>query len=392
MADVIGERMSDNVAQSQRTIDLFPEIMLLEPEAAPITVVLRSIYNGGRRRKTNDPMFSWHEDELQERIDVASELAAADATTVKGTASIYADDDLVFVPSTGEVFRVVDAAGATLTVIRGVGDTVGAEIAAGAEMYIIGTAAAEGSESEVAESNNPVKVTNYTQIFKDTISASGTWRSTSNESTPHDWGYQHRKESIEHEKDKELAFLHGSPSADAGDQTTGPIRTTGGLDHYLTENIIDAGDAALTEEGFEDAMRAWFRYGSSTKTLFASPLIISQLSLFAQGKVDTTVGQTTYGVRVQTYYSPHGTLNLVKHNLLEGEQSGNAYCVDFVAGNVQYRYLDGANAPGGSRDTRLYTDRQNPGLDGQSDEIISEVGLQCGLPKTGGRLIGVAGA
>ena len=47
MADVTGERMTSNVAQSQRTIDLFPEIMLLEPEAAPITVVLRSIYNGG---------------------------------------------------------------------------------------------------------------------------------------------------------------------------------------------------------------------------------------------------------------------------------------------------------------------------------------------------------
>jgi hypothetical protein len=96
-------------------------------------------------------------------------------------------------------------------------------------------------------------------------------------------------------------------------------------------------------------------------------------------------------VRVQTYYSPHGTLNIVKHNLLEGEQSGNAYVVDFVAGNVQYRYLDGSGAPGGSRDTRLYTDRQNPGTDGQRDEIISEVGLQCGLPKTGGRLTGVAG-
>lgn len=391
MADVVGERMTDNVAQSQRTIDLFPEIMLLEPEAAPITVILRSIYNSGRRRKTNDPMFSWHEDELAERIDLAASGAAADDVTITATTAIFADDDLVFVPSTGEVMRVTEAAGVTLTVIRGVGDTTGAVIAADAELYIIGTAASEGSESEEATSNNPVKVTNYTQIVKNSIEASGTWRSTANESTPHDWGHQHRKESIEHEKTKELAFLHGSPSADAGGGTPGPVRTTGGLDHYLTENIVDAA-GALTEEGFEDCMRAWFRYGSSTKTLFASPLIISQLSLFALGKVNTTVGQTTYGVRVQTYYSPHGTLNLVKHNLLEGEQSGNAYCVDFVAGNVQYRYLDGSGAPGGSRDTRLYTDRQSPGLDGQRDEIISEVGLQCGLPKTGGRLTGVTGS
>jgi len=391
MADVTGERMTSNVAQSQRTIDLFPEIMLLEPEAAPITVVLRSIYNGGRRRKTNDPMFSWHEDELAERIginDGGDTAAALAIDAIDG--SVFADDDLVFVPSTGEVFRVTEVAANTLTVIRGIGSTTAADIADTAEMYIIGTAAAEGSDSEVAESNNPVKVTNYTQIVKNSIEASASWRSTANESTPHDWGYQHRKEGIEHEKTKELAFLHGSPSADATGGTPGPIRTTGGLDHYLTENIIDAG-GALTETGFEDAMRAWFRYGSSTKTLFASPLIVSQLSLFAQGKVQTTVGTTTYGVRVQTYYSPHGTLNIVKHNLLEGEQSGNAYVVDFVAGNVQYRYLDGSGAPGGSRDTRLYTDRQNPGTDGQRDEIISEVGLQCGLPKTGGRLTGVAG-
>jgi len=382
--------MTSNVAQSQRTIDLFPEIMLLEPEAAPITVVLRSIYNGGRRRKTNDPLFSWHEDELQERIGVADGSDASTTSIAVADATIFADDDLVFVPSTGEVMRVTDPAG-PLTVVRGVGTGTGSVIAASAELYIIGTAAAEGSDSEVAESNNPVKVSNYTQIVKNSIEASGTWRSTANESTPHDWGYQHRKESIEHEKTKELAFLHGQPSADATGGSPGPVRTTGGLDHYLTENITDVA-GALTESGFEDAMRLWFRYGSSTKTLFASPLIISELSLMSLGKVNTTVGSTTYGVRIQTYYSPHGTLNLVKHNLLEGEQSGNAYCVDLVAGNCQYRYLDGGGAPGGSRDTRLYTDRQNPGTDGQRDEIISEVGLQLGQPKCHGRLTGVTGA
>lgn len=390
MPDVTGARTTGNVEQAQRVIDMHKEILLLEPDAAPITVITKQIYNGGRRRAAMDPLFSWFEDELDVRFGTVSGAQTNVDTAIEvvdGTP--FAAEQLVKNPRTGEVIFVTDVVGNTLTVERGAGASSGVAMNDQDDLYIIGVADEENSTSQTARTNNPAKVDNYTQIFKKSVEASESWRSSSNITNTHDWDYQRKKQAIEHLKDIELALLMGSPGTQAG--TDGPRRFTGGILHYIgSVNNQDAG-GSLTETEWETFMRTLFRYGSQNKVVFASPLLVSVLNGFSSSKLQTVVGATTYGVKVMNLVSAHGEVKLIKHNLLEGDTySGYGVAVDFSAGEVAYRYLNG-QGPGESRDTKLKTNRQSPDKDGRKDEWITECGLQFGQPKVHGLLTGVTG-
>lgn len=393
MAVIEGQRRTDNILSSQRAIDLSKEILLLEPEAAPITVITKSIYGGGRSRPAVDTEFHWHEDELEGRFDAINNGGGYNnaATSIAvDNGSLFAEEDLVYVTRTGEVMLVTAVSTNTLTVERGVGASTAQALLDNDELYIIGTADTEGATSVTARTENPVKVTNYTQIFKHSVEMSGSRLSASNMSSPHDWNHQRRKVGIEHLKDIELAAIMGTPSSDVGDASS-PRRTTGGLLHFLNQNVTNAG-GALTEEEFETWLRQLFRYGSQKRTLFASPLLVSVLNSFSRTKLQTEVASETYGVKVFTWISPHGELAIVKHNLLEGENlSGTGIAVDWEKGEIAYRYLKG-DAPGESRDTRLIPNVQAPDLDGRKDQWITECGFQVALPKVHGVLKGVTGA
>lgn len=391
MAVVTGARTSGNVLSAQRVIDMARDILLLEPDAAPITVITKSIENGGRTRAALDPLFSWMNDELDTRFATVNGAQNSAVTNLVVVSSDYIPThSLVKVPRTGEIMSVTSKADSThATVVRGFAGTSAANLLDQDPLYVIGVAADENAQSETFVSTNPTKVDNYTQIFKKSVQASGSWLSSSNVTATHDWDHQRKKQAIEHLKDIELALLYGTPSTQAG-IAEGPRRTTGGVLYYATQNNQDAG-GTLTEAEWEQFLRTLFRYGSQNKTVFAAPLVVSVLNAYSSGKLVTSVGDETYGVKVMNLVSAHGEVKLVKHNLLEGAvYGGYAIAVDFANGDVQYRYLNGSG-PGGSRDTKLYTNRQETDRDGLKDEWISECGLQFGLPKVHGVLTGVTG-
>lgn len=392
MADTSGQRRTDNIASTQRIVEMHKPILELEPDSAPITVILKSVLNGGRSRPAGDTTFKWHNSELETRWDAVNNGAgyASNATSVVvDTGGVFAEGFLIKVPRTAELILVDSVSTNTLTVTRGVGGTTAAALVDNDPLYVVGFAAEEGDTSPSARGINPVAVSNYTQIFRNTVEASGTALSIENESSPHDWAFQRKTAGVEHLKSIELGLLFGAPSNDAGASAAGNRRTTGGVLNYATQNGKDAG-GTLTEAEVEEWLRSLFRYGSQKRTVFASALVLSVLSQFAQGKLQTVVGADTYGVKVMNWISPHGEVTLVKHNLLEGTvYSGYAVGVDFDRQNVAYRYL--AGGPGGSRDTKLLTNRQTPDRDGQLDEYLTECGLQFGLPKLAGVLSGVTG-
>lgn len=385
MPDVSGSRTSGNVLADQRVRDFHKAILLLEPDAAPITVVTKNTTSAAAK----DPKFSWFEDTLEGRFDAVNNGAGYTSTAtsiVVDTGALFSNEDLVVVPRTGEVISVTSISTNTLTVERGVGASTAAALVDDDPLYIIGTAAEEGDTSQGARSDNPTKVDNYTQIFKTSIEATGTWLSSSNETTPHDWRHQQKKAGIEHKKDIEFALIFGTAGTFTG-AGGGPRRSTGGILEFATSNNQDA-SGALSEAEWETFMQNVFRYGSKKRTLFASRLVTSVLNGYSRGKLETTVGDSTYGVHVMKYLSPFGEVNVVTHNHLEGAvYGGYGIAVDFAA-PVKYRYLAG-DGPGGSRDTKLHENRQAPDRDGRLDEFITECGLQFPQPERHGVLYGV---
>ena len=387
MATDYGQRTTGNIAAAQRRYDLSEKILKLEPDAAPLTVISRSMKNA--KKATTYSEFRWAESERLTRFDAINKAAgylATDDELDVDTGALFKAGMLVKVPRTGEVFEVVSVTTNTLTVTRDIGGSAAA-LVDNDPLLILGRIAEEGGVSLDAIANDPTTVTNYTEIFKRSVEISGTAGTESNELDPHDWKLQHENEAVEHLVDQEYAYLFGKP--DTATSSNGkPVRYTGGALHFATANNVGGG-GTLTEAQFEVFLRTGFRYGSQNKTLLASPLLVSVLNNFSQTKLETAVGDSTYGLSVTKWISPHGVVNIVKHNLLEGATYGGyGILLDTGRGNIRYRYLDGGG-PLGSRDTKLLTNRQENNRDGQLDEWITEAGLQFGEAKSHAVLTGV---
>jgi hypothetical protein len=180
-----------------------------------------------------------------------------------------------------------------------------------------------------------------------------------------DFDYQRRKKGIEHMVDIERAFLFGKKAKVTGAINGKPQRFTGGvipqITSYATANVD-------TEAEFETFLEDAFRYGNTEKYALASASFVSQINQWAKNKVQIVQSEKTYGILITRYISAHGTLNIIKHELLTGTTYGN-YCVVLDMEALTYRYLTG-------RDTKLRTDRQDNGDDEKIEEYLSEVGLQ----------------
>lgn len=383
MATTYGQRTTGNITANQRRVDLSAEILDLEPNSSPLlqfTTIAKS-----RKLPTKNSTFTWLEAERPTNYDAVNNGAgyASGATSiVVDTGTLFEAGTVFKVPRTGENIRVTGVSTNTLTVVRGVGSTAAA-IVDNDPVVILGRAAEEGGLSLQPIANDPTSLTNYTQIFKRSVEISGTAEAEANDTTPHDWALQHRQEMREHKLEMERAFLFGT-AATFTSSNSKPVRLTGGALSFATQNGVAAG-GTLTEAGFETFLRGAFRYGSDTKLLLASPLLVSVLNNFSQTKLQTRVGDNKYGVNITQWLSPHGTVNIAKHNLLEGATYGGyGVLLDVGGGTIKYRPLQG-------RDMRLRRGIQAPDRDGLLDEWLTEAGLQFGQAKQHAVLSGVTG-
>jgi hypothetical protein len=380
MAVATGMRGTQNVLADQKRIDIGPKVMELEPDKTPLLVFSRAIDTAA----THNPDFDWLEDSGLPRFDRVNNGAgylSTDTSVVVDTGTIFQPEDVVYVTRTGEAMRVTAVSTNTLTVTRGLG-TSAAALIDNDELIIIGSAAAEGADDKAARWQNPTKLTNYTQIFRDPVEATETYIHTDNVHVPQDWDRQRNKKGIEHAKSIEYALLFGRPSKNTGGAQ--PIRTTGGAYNYATQNQTDAGGNLTGAELFS-SLRPAFRYGSNEKLGLCSPLVVDVINGFPRSQAWITQAENKYGMKIFTVISPHGTLRLKTHWLLEGDKLANEMLILDID-QIKYRYL--ANSAG-SRDTHVRENIQAPGADKRKDEYMTECGLVFGLPATHAKLTNV---
>ncbi len=221
---------------------------------------------------------------------------------------------------------------------------------------------------------------NYTQIFRKKIEITGTLEA-SNLYGQSDRNYQRKKKGIELMRDFETSFWWGV-RAEAQVASTGHYyRTMAGVDYFISSNS-DSNVGTLTETEFETHLRKPFRYGMTQKYFFASPLLVSVISQWAQGKLQMVPKDKTYGVAISQYLSPHGTLNLVKENLFEQDTAGVGYVIEL--GELQYVYMNG-------RDVKLMTNLGTDGDDKSVDQYLCEIGMEIHSEKKHSKLAGVTG-
>lgn len=380
-----GSETTANVNTSQHVRDVEPRLRYLNPSATPFTVILADT---GKAPAENFK-FEWGEKANAPDKDLINNVAgygAAATSLVVDNSEYFYVGALVKVPRTVEVMRVtaVTTGTDTLTVVRGVGSTAAAALVDNDDLFIIGSAFAEGSAGPAALSHQETIPFNYTETFKKAVAASRTQQQTrsyfGNNRTR-----QRKEMAKEFKLDLERGFILGERNRDTTD-TAAPRNYTGGVIYWATSNPKAAG-GTLTEPEIWDWCEDLFANtaGSDTRTLFSAPLLVSVIDLLAGARLQTVVGDNTYGIKIREWITSHGTLMIVKHRMLVNGAGGQGYGGHGIAlemSALRYRYL---------QDMTLQTDVQANDEDGWRDQYIAECGLEFANPELHGVLTGVTG-
>ncbi len=383
---------TENIPSSRRVRDVADRIMYLDPSAAPLTLVLAK----AKKESVFNAKFEWIEKDLPARWNGTTATSTDTDTTIDVEAGTYfTAGDLVKVPRTGEVFRVVSISTNALTVVRAVdGDgTTGSAINDNEDLLIIGNAYAEGAALGTIKSHQETYPYNYTQIVRTPFGVTGTEDASENY-TGKDRPRLRAEKAIEHKIDLERTALFGErnifTSGDSDATTNKPRRYTGGFLYYATSNAKDM-SGTMTEPELEDWCEDLFHHtaGGDTRLALASPLACSVIDQLGVGRLQLVPKNETLGLAVKQFVTSHGELMIVKHRLLvDGQTSGGTtegyggYILGVDAQKMAYCYLRG-------RDTKLRVDVGTPGDDSWTDEYMTEMGWKVINPQVHGTATGI---
>jgi hypothetical protein len=391
-----GAQHTENILQDERKFDIDPEIYYLREDLTPLVVLTWGKGKDGlpiKKESVSDPEFKVFEKEPHgawTAINYSTGYTAGATTLLCDTVS-HIPIGAVLKAVGGEQLYVTarDTGANTITVKRGAGTTSAGTLGDNLPLYYIGNANAERATPPMTLKVQTRARTNYTQIFRETIDYSRTLQKT----RLHTGNKVEdlRKEAWIHWREQvERMFIWGEPKEDVTYDADGyPTRFTGGLYYWInsTGNVTNI-STTLTKALWMTFARNLFTYGSRRKVVLCAPIIIDALSYWKDNNLQFRPSDEVYGLRVAEWESGHGTMLIVRDQMLENSPygSGAGYggvAIGFDPEMVNYKYLQGSDAS-------LLLDRVKTGIDGQVDEILGECGLGVTNPETGWLLTGVS--
>ncbi len=294
----------------------------------------------------------------------------ATSLPVTAAAAFVKPGHAIYNERTGEVAWVTanPSPYTTLTIARGKGTTAFAGLDQDG-WWIIGSHYQEGASLPSAVAYDPTVVNNWCQIFRNVLDATNTAKMTHLRTG--DNIKEAKRECLElHAMEMEKAFLFGAGVEDAtGAQ---PERTTKGLNSVLSTNVTDfAGSVSI--DSWENFLEGVFTSGSNEKACLCGAKALNVLNKLgrAHHTIEVTPADQTYGMQMQTWLTPYGTLQIKQHPLLTNNAAGGFNSWGFIidTNRIVYRYLRG-------RDTQYLENRQAPGDDATRNEFLTEAGLE----------------
>lgn len=359
-----GDLATDLINQSQRVIDMDTSIASLEPNASPLVVLLKKL----RRVQAISPKVEWLEQLLMPRYTVTSATATSAATALPVLCATYFRvGDVIRDTTTGEAMEVTGVSASGIGVNRGLspisGSTSASAVASGDEIFIVSNVNAEGASLRTIKTTQLNNLSNFCEIVRTPMGITGTEAASKLYGGP-DRDRLQAQAGIEHMRDWEHICFFGAKKEDT--TTSGaPKRFAGGALDFIQTNRSNAG-GTLTETSFQTFLRTGFRYGSSRKVLFTSPLVLGAIEGFARNTLRASGSDDhapTFGVAMQTYYSGQGVVDLVMERSWNDSTTYKGYAFLLDLDSVEWHYL---------RDTKLLEGRQANDADKLEDEYLTE--------------------
>lgn len=368
--------------------DVGPSIFYLDSSATPFTLLT----NEAGSKKAMDPKFEWYEESYRAKetqVNNGGGYTAGATTFTVDDGTVFQINDLAIFPRTDEIVRVTGQTATTVTVTRAAAGTSAAALLDNDDMFVVGSAWAEGADVGVPDETQSVHKWNNVEIFRRPFGATRT-REGAQTYFGGNRALQRGKKAVEHARDIERAYLFGGRS-EAGSGPDTLYRTTGGFTFFCTENILDLNDGSLAEPDLEGWMEDLFLHttaGSDTRLVLASALVVSAFDQLGVDRIRLVPEDKTLGISVTQYKTSHGTLNIVKHRELKDGAGGTGWGSWALA--IDPKTL--TNRPYTNGSTKLYTNRQGNGVDGWVDEYLTESGFQITNPEVNGILKNVGSA
>lgn len=284
----------------------------------------------------------------------------------------------------------------SISVTRGVGTVAATAITLGAtspEAYQVGNAYEEASVRPQALGINPIKITNLTQIFRNTWSISGSADAVQVIAGDGTASENRQDCAAFHAADIEKAIFFGQKSQ--GFRNGQPFRTMDGLisvvsniayypSSYTAPNVYAAG-ATTTNDQLEAMLDPVFDQATD-------PKIANERILFVGGKARVVLnnigkksgiyqlmdGATSWGLQFSTMKLARGTFRIIEHPLFNSNPNWARYAVAVDLSTFNLAYLgnrktqnrefnqdkiavdNGIDAVGGSLLTEVTTEIKNP--------------------------------
>lgn len=322
-------------------------------------------------------------------LDAAVADGTANVFTVASTANVL-PGMIMRVNSTGENVLINQVLSATsVQVTRGVGTVSAAAIADNVDLYQVGNAFEEGSDRPTALNVTPVRITNLTQIFRNTWALTDTARATQVIAGETNVSESKQDCAAFHAADIEKSLFFGQKSS--GTRNGKPFRTMDGLisivsnltyypPSYGAVNVTTAGGTTSYTQ-LEAALDPVFNQATDPKVANERVLFVggtAKLVLNNIGRLNGTYqlvdGQTSWGLQFSTFKTARGTFRVIEHPLLNTNSSWAkmAIAVDLSTFNIAYlgdrktkseefaSGEDGQDATGGSLTTEMTTLVKNP--------------------------------
>jgi len=267
-------------------------------------------------------------------MHVDGAIASAATTTIVVDTTVNVLPGMIMrVNSSGENIIINSVLNSTqVSVTRGVGTVAATDIDDDDYLYQVGNAFEESSLRPNAQNIIPVRVTNLTQIFRNTWAISGSAAATqviAGETTM----AENRQDCASfHAADIEKAILFGQKSE--GTRNGQPFRTMAGHVASVTDTTyyppIYAGVANVTTLGatttftqLETALDPVFNQatdpkGANERVLFAGGTAVKVLNAIGRlnGTYQLMEGETNYGLQFSTFKLARGTFRVIEHPIL----------------------------------------------------------------------------
>lgn len=326
----------------------------------------------------------------------ASDTVDAGATIIPVTSTQNVLPGMLMrVEDTGENILITGIIGPTsVAVQRGIGSTAPQNLDVDYNLYQVGTAYEEASLRPNALAINPVRVTNLTQIFRNTWAISDSVRATQVIAGDTNVAENRMDCASFHAKDIETGLFFGQKYS--GTRNGQPFRTMDGIfsivsnlayypPYYSVPNVTVAGGTTNYTQ-FEAAFDPCFNQTTD-------PRVANERVLFVGGTAKKVInnigrlngtyymvdGQTSWGLQFSTVKIARGTFRIIEHPLFNSNQQWSKMAIAVDLSSFSLAYLgdrktqsrdfnmdggeavdNGIDAVGGTLTTELTTVIKNP--------------------------------